>query len=625
MDGALLHVMTFTPRTHEAAQRALCCMRHAAGRKMQQGRTLLLFCDLPDADAQRLPQDEPLLRLLQSGVMAMDARAGGRFLLLVRRRAWDDASRAYLGSAQALSARQVIAQLLESGKTQAVFDAATFAPGAIKGQYAAVLFSDLSLACTPDTPQRMLRALQSSPHGCLCARVLPRQEYPQTALARLADADFSLSPLRAARADALARRGLSFTDCPTIYTPDALTRMNASPHASAPIAEGCFFVRRKSTALPELFAAQRRRCLRAGKEDLLPLLQTALLAAAALLGWGWLAGVAVLLPEAWVIAHLRLLPGALVRAALLPLTAAVTLDAALCRLLARSRHVRLRLPGVCFTARGCALSGGVLALLGLQSVQALPALLPVALLWLSAPLLMPALASPTIERIPLAEDQHAQLRSMAESAFFDAYAHDAPAPRAMLAACAGCMLALLEPDEAARRVHALLMQNEKASPDSPQSADHAALLVCAQFLRERMGDCDAALRGLPAQLETLALALQPPEEDGLLGAFLASARREDASDTALRALARAGDGHALDALFLPLGPAHRMAQHALSLPLTHPHTYLQRIDHSPETEGSVLDRFLFLAAAALGHPFYALLRRSPVAAPYTPLLDANYI
>lgn len=62
-----------------------------------------------------MPEDEPLLRALQSAVMAADARAG-RFLLLVRRRVWDDASRLYLGESQPISPVQTVSALLDRGR-----------------------------------------------------------------------------------------------------------------------------------------------------------------------------------------------------------------------------------------------------------------------------------------------------------------------------------------------------------------------------------------------------------------------------------------------------------------------------------------------------------------------------
>ena len=78
---SLLCVLTASPRTladvHLLSRRMLA-MRASAD-------ALLALCDLPDAFAAVMPEDEPLLRALQSAVMAADARAG-RFLLLVRRR-----------------------------------------------------------------------------------------------------------------------------------------------------------------------------------------------------------------------------------------------------------------------------------------------------------------------------------------------------------------------------------------------------------------------------------------------------------------------------------------------------------------------------------------------------------
>ena len=95
---SLLCVLTASPRTladvHLLSRRMLA-MRASAD-------ALLALCDLPDAFAAVMPEDEPLLHALQSAVMAADARAG-RFLLLVRRRVWDDASRLYLGESQPIS------------------------------------------------------------------------------------------------------------------------------------------------------------------------------------------------------------------------------------------------------------------------------------------------------------------------------------------------------------------------------------------------------------------------------------------------------------------------------------------------------------------------------------------
>ena len=594
LDQSLLHVVSFVLRTQADADDALRRLRRMS--TDDAAHTLLLFADFHAAGAASLPDDAPLLRRLQSGVMAMNARRPGQFLLLARRRVWDDAARQYLGAEQALSCREVIAQLLSSGQTPAVFDAATVSPASLRGRFDAVLFSGMELASTPDTPACMLAALEHAPCGRVAAPVRHPRAYPETAFARLIrTCGFSLSPVSAVRETLLARDGLLPAGSPTLYTAGALTASLASPAAASPMAEGCFFLRRTSLTLPALFSAHRLHALRrADAVSLLPLVQLALLVLSALTGAPLLTALA-LLPEVLALLRPRLLPGALLRTALLPLTAAVSLDALLCRLFARSRWIRLRLPDSLVSAQGCMLTGAVLLPLAIASVQALVPLLPIVLLWLSAPLLLPALASPTLERIPLAEDQRAQLRTMAESAYFDA-AQDVHAPPAlrMLAACAGCMLGVLEPDEAARQTQALLA----AGPAVDSPVEHAALLVCAQFLRERMADCDAALRALPAQLEEYAR-----KKAGPLPPFPGSPQEDP-----------------LCALFLPLGPARRMVQHAVTLPLTHPHTYLKRLLPDGNPTGDPLARFLALVAAALDHPFHALFLRSPVAAPYAVMM-----
>ena len=73
--------------------RMLRAMRDAAD-------SLLLFCDLSDAFSSVLPEDDALIRSLQSGVMSLASRMPGRFLLLVRSRTWDDDTRSYLGESQ---------------------------------------------------------------------------------------------------------------------------------------------------------------------------------------------------------------------------------------------------------------------------------------------------------------------------------------------------------------------------------------------------------------------------------------------------------------------------------------------------------------------------------------------
>lgn len=594
MDRSLLHVVSAVLRTQADADDALRQLRRLASG--DAAHTLLLFADFHAAPAAVLPEDAPLLRHVQSGVMAMNARRPGRFLLLARRRVWDDAARMYLGREQALSCRAVVAQLLSCGQTSAVFDAATVSPASLQGGFDAVLFSDISLACTPDTPARMLAALAQSPCGRVAAPVRTPRAYPETVLARLMrTCGFSLSPVAAAREALLARDQHLPAEAPTLYTAAALADAPGAPVRSSPEAKDCFFMRRAPLTLRALLIDHRLHALRhADARTLLPLVQLLLLVLSALWGAPLLVGLA-LAPEALALLRPRLLPGALLRTALLPLIAAVSLDALLCRLFARSKWIRLRLPRSLVSAPGCALVGAALLPLAFASVQALVPLLPLLLSWLDAPLLIPALASPTFERIPLSADQRAQLRALAEGAYFNA-AQDVSAPPAlwMLTACAGCMLGVLEPDEAARQAQALLADG----PAVNSPAEHAALLVCAQFFRERMADCDAALRALPAQLEGYAR-----EKAGPLPPFPCAAQHEP-----------------LDALFLPLGPARHRTQHAVTLPLTHPHTYLARLLSDSRPEGDPLTRFLALAAAALDHPFHALLLRSPVAAPYAPLL-----
>lgn len=624
MSHALLHVVAACVHTQAEAEDAVRLLRRAAPVQADEARTMLLFCDLPDADAPKLPSDDLLIRTLQSGVMSMAKAGSCRILLLVRSRVRQAALRLYAGVSQTESPRQVVADLLAQGRTQTRFDAATFSPASLKGAYAAVLFSDLSLACTPDTPARMLEALSASRHGCVCAAVLPRREYPHSALSRLFQihpSGFSLSPIRAAQLDALHTHKLSPGDAPMLCRSDALLSAVSTAFA-APLAPGCVFVRRKAPVLRDCFAAYRRRLLHLPlRHAALPPLQLALLFFCALTGKPLLAALA-LLPECCALLRVRMLPGALLRAALLPLTAFVALDTLLARAFARRRFL-FRIPDGLITPLGCVLPGAALLVLALCSARALVPLLPLSLLWLSAPLLIPALDAPTLERIPLHPDQQAQLRSTAESAFFDAdpAAHAAgrsASPRSMLAACAGCMLGLLEPDEAARRVQALFAS---AIIETPSAADLAALLASAQYLRERMGDCDAALRALPAQIEQYALRADPPREDSTLAAFLRAAMRQESSAFSLR---QPHDDAPLDAVFLPLGPSSSAVRHPLTLPLTHPHTYLRRIQlacDQPEIAPDPLDRFLVLAAAALAHPFYPLLMRSPVCAPYAPLLN----
>ncbi len=622
MDGALLHVLH--ARLHARAQVSdiLRAVRHASSG--EKAHCVLLLCDLSSASAQELPGDALLLRSLQSGIMAMNARSQGEFHLLVRRRVWDDAARAYLGAERKTSCRETIARLVTSGETEEAFAVATLSPAALQSRFSYILFSELTLCCTPDTPQRMILALERAGCGCLGAQVLEAKPFPQTALARLCElAPFSLSPLHAAREDHLRRKGQCGTDAPALYTLKALAASLIEPPRSIPAAAGCFFIRRQPPVLPDFFREHRHLCLHSGVlYALLPLAQMLLLFLSALMGFPWLTALALLPPELWPLVHPRQLPGALVRLALLPLTALVSLDALLGRWLSRSHLLRLRVPDSLLTPQGCTLFGAVLLPVALHSAQALVILLPVCLLWLAAPLLVPALDAPTMERIPLSGDQLKQLRTMAGSAFFDSVNTGASPSLGMLSACAGCMLGLLEPDEAARQAKTQLDTLE----DRPLAAHElAALLTSAQYLRERMGDCDAALRELPADIELRALSLPLKPSLGRLSTLLAAAKQAIPAPQALAQMARSGIPEPHDLLFLPLDSTRRTPVYPLSLPLTHPHTFLRRQlleKNAPTFLPSPASRALFLAAAALGHPFHALLMRSPVSGPYMALFLA---
>ena len=121
---SLLCVLSAAPRTPAQVRplaRRLLSMRPCAD-------ALLLLCDLPDAFSEVMPEDAPLLRALQSAVMAADARCPGHFLLLVRKRVWDDAARLYLGENQPLLPMQTVAALLAHGHAPSAFAAASFSP-----------------------------------------------------------------------------------------------------------------------------------------------------------------------------------------------------------------------------------------------------------------------------------------------------------------------------------------------------------------------------------------------------------------------------------------------------------------------------------------------------------------
>ena len=149
---------------------ALCSFRRAAApaqvrplaRRLLSMRpcadALLLLCDLPDAFSDVMPEDAPLLRALQSAVMAADARCPGHFLLLVRKRVWDDAARLYLGENQPLLPMQTVAALLAHGHAPSAFAAASFSPASLAGQFSAALF------CPPTSPARRMFRAACWPH-----------------------------------------------------------------------------------------------------------------------------------------------------------------------------------------------------------------------------------------------------------------------------------------------------------------------------------------------------------------------------------------------------------------------------------------------------------------------------
>ena len=657
MAFAILHVLLAQPDSVSRAQQALRAMRRALA---DDGRTLLLFCDLPPSQAVRTPEDEPVLRCLQSGVMAMEARASGRCLLLVRRRAWDDAARAYLGSDQALPAQRVMANLLSSGTAPVAFEAASFSPASLKGRYDTVLFSQDTEACTPDAPGRMRNAL-SGPVGCVRARARVRRLDGEPLLARLMVNPFSLSAVQTAREAWMLRRGQATeADGPTLYDVQTLISLyGGAPSIGhpCPLVEDALFVAQQTPSISSLAGQMRSRFARtyaqagAASEDgenaeslpaartpsrlidlaaaALPLAQMALILLAALTGFSPLTFAAVILPELASAFMPRLLPGALVRTALLPLTAALSLDALLCARFARSRLLRLRLRGRAMTPDGCAICGALLIPAAFLSVHAAMPLLAIGLLWLGAPLLSRALASPMRERIPLTEEERRQMTTLAEHAFYTAEQTAYPGRR-MLCACAGCMLGLLEADEAARRIATSLLHAQSliasvhTDPDTPTPAVDAAELACAlssaQFLREHMGDCDAALRTLPAEIEALYLSLNVQEDGGLLCALMQAAVSRQAP---LSIMQRGEGGMAMDALFLPRRLMRNLPQDSSLRPLMLPHTFLRAQVQGDEKSAAPdeAQRFLMLCGAALEQPFEKLLWRTPAAEPYAPLLS----
>lgn len=507
------------------------------------GGAVLLVCGLEGAPADVMPGDADALRLLQSGIASAAARGAGRLFMMTVAREWDDAARAFVSPVRPA---MLVSRLLLGEAPGVSFAVSTVAPASLRGAYERFLVMDAELAPMPGAPSILAQGARLSPDGIARGAVLPRPGWPETLLSRLERIGFALSPAREAVAHSLAREGLALT----AEGPVLLERRAFAAAASGTLPERCplmqdaLFVSRESIPVKELLARERRaqaqalsrlpspRALLAPRAllTLLPTLRLLALLLAAAWGLPLLALAAVIIPEGYALAHPHLLPGTLVRLSLLPADALGAADALLRRLLARSRVFRVELPAAAFSPRMCTALGAALLALALVSARALVPIFVVSLLWLGAPLVASALSSPARERIPLSDAEREELLSHARTAFLrlpaERDALSGPAPLRMLAACAGCMLGLLEPDEAARRVQALLPLAQGAL----SAAQQAALLVCAQYLRERMVECDAALRPLPAALENAVRACPPPGEDSPLAALLRYARTPSSPD-----------------------------------------------------------------------------------------------
>ena len=616
MRMALLTVLHAAPADMAQAEQAVTAVRRALPRAMQPGSAVLLLCDLPDAPAQTMPQDALLLRRLQSGVMAIDRRRPGCAMLLVRRRVWDDAARLFLGKGQRTPPRETVSRLLHGDRDGMAFDAASVSPGTLRGRYDAALLCDASLAFAPDTPARMCAQMERVGASCVRAPVLYPPHRAEPLVTRLLRMGFSLTPTLP---DADAQ--------PLLATRDAL---NGPLSQDFPVLPDCPFVAGSTPDMASLLAKARRAFLLS--ESTAALFAHVLTLAALLLSAAWanatLACLALILPELPALRRPSRLPGALVRLSLLPALAASALEAWLARRLAHSPLLRLTLPDVAKAPAGCTVIGVLLLLLSAAGVGALVPLLPVSLLWMLAPVIVRALDSPVRERIPLTQDEQRLLRTDAEALFQTIQREPSAVPaRQMLVASASCLLGLLEADEAARRIEALL-----PGMKLPDAFSRAAVLVSAQLLRERMSQCDAALRPLPGLLEEAVLAAPAPQGNSPLERLICAALIE--SSAPLRG--PLGPGKPEDALFLPLHAVPGEEPPSPLLPLTHPRTFLARRALPPghplaQNEETLLRfsaeererRFLALTSALLGQPVAALLARSPVSGPALPALLAR--
>ena len=385
----VLHVVSYTLSSGQAISDALTHLQQLHA----HNHAVLLFCDLPDAPCRLLPDEQPLIRSLLHSISAMNGSREPNVFLLVLSRVWDDAARMYLGSSQMLSCRTIMAQLLVYGQTQAEFEASSVLPASLKGGFDAVLFSDLSLTCSPDVPLRMAAYLAGESIRAAGADVLLHHEHPCSALSLLcARSPLSLSPVQAMRRCMLTKQGRISCDQPVMYTSQALASLDEIQ--SVPAAPSCAFQCRHAPTVQSLFLRYHSLCRKhLFPHACVPLLQFAALAAGAVSGLPLWAAAAVL-PELWALFHPHAWPGVLLRTALLPLTMLHALDLLLCRLLAHSPLLRLRVPVRLFSPLICLFAALALFIAALISVDALVSVLPFVLLWLCMPVLYPVLDQP---------------------------------------------------------------------------------------------------------------------------------------------------------------------------------------------------------------------------------------
>ena len=456
--------------------------------------------------------------------------------------------------------------------------------------------------------------------GMLRARVLPPLLDDEPLLSRLSARGFSLSAPYAAAVDLLARRNLSMDfDQPLLCSAQAVSRLTRRGLTICPLWEEAAFVRRcfpafreEEHSLERLFSSACRAPLPAHPDDALPkwfralsplilltpLLRMLLVFLAAVTGWELPALLALI--EPYALLHPRLLPGALVRLSLLPVCAVRAFNALFAHWLARSPLIRVRFPNGAKSPTACAVCAVALIPAAFFSLHALAPLFALALLWLCAPLLVRSLDLPVRERIPLSAKEHQRLLVLAQEAFALSGSRAQPGS-SMLAACADCMLGFLEPDEAARRVQSLCASLPPLQ-DAPD--EQACALTAAQFLREHMGSCDAALRELPAQIEAACISAEPCDPSSRN--FPDNEKKRD-EPALISMLLKRDSAHA--ALFLPLRLAHSVC------PATHPHAFLRGTLPESAAESDGAWAFLFLCDAALGHPFMPIFWRSPLAMP----------